>query len=276
MYIDSHVHLVRKDWLSKEAYSKMLELNAAIDSDLDYFAGAAILSEYLKTQEIEIALMLMSWHNLVPAGMKSNIYLSDFCQKIKNLIPIAYLEPHSLDEPVKIFETLVKEYGMKGLKLHPPSGFYPNDSSLYPLYAKAQELRLPVFLHIGSSVFPGMRYKYSRPIYLDDIAVDFPELTIVMIHCGRGCDYEAAYFMAKLHKNIFMDISGLPPGKLFDYFPELERNIDKVIFGSDWPAMPARISDNIKAIKNLPLKDSSIEKMLKKNLERLLDKHRMI
>lgn len=276
MYIDSHVHLTRKDWLSKEAYGKMLELNTNLDSDLGYFTSPTKLNDYLKTQEVQIALMLLAWHDLVPAGLESNICLSEFCSGFKNLIPIAFLEPHTLNEPVKIFERLVKEYGMKGLKLHPPSGFYPNDSAIYPLYAKAQELQLPVFFHIGSNVFPGMRYKYARPIYLDDVAVDFPELTIVMIHCGRGWDYEAAYFISKLHKNIFMDISGLPPSKLLDYFPELERNIDKVIFGSDWPAMPARISDNINAIKNLPLRESSIEKMLKGNLERLLDKHQMI
>ncbi len=67
-----------------------------------------------------------------------------------------------------------------------------------------------------------------------------------------------------------MEISGLPPDNLLNYFPELDRNSEKVIFGSDWPAMPRSISENIEAIKSLPLSDKTIEGILYKNAERIL------
>ena len=175
-----------------------------------------------------------------------------------------------------LLEELVLEYGMKGLKLHPPSGFYPNDKSLYPLYSKALELKIPVFFHTGTSILPGMRYKYGKPSYLDDVSIDFPELTIVLIHSGRGCDYDEAFLMCKLHKNIIMDITGLPPKKLLSYFPELEANQERIIFGTDWPTMPSTISRNIAEIHKLPLKSKTTEKILRTNAEAMIDKHQMM
>lgn len=230
----------------------------------------------LKQEGVEKAILMMSWHDLQPANEETNVYLAEYCREHPELIPIAYLEPYSAPNLPRLLEKLVKEHGIKGLKLHPPSGFYPNDPLLYPLYAKAMELNLPVFFHIGSSVFLGMRMKYSRPIFLDDLAVDFPDLTLIMIHCGRGFDYDAAFFLSKLHRNIYMDITGLPPARLMTYFPDLEKNSEKIIFGSDWPSMPAGIKQNIEGIQNLPLKSSTIEKILYKNVKRLIDQHQMV
>ena len=81
--------------------------------------------------------------------------------------------------------------------------------------------------------------------------------------------YGRAYFLARLHANMYMEISGLPPQKLLDYFPELERVADKVIFGSDWPGMP-HIGRNIEIIRSLPLKEETVEKILGGNAARIL------
>ena len=150
--------------------------------------------------------------------------------------------------------------------------FYPNEPRLYPLYEKAQELSIPIVFHIGSSIFKGTRLKYCDPIYLDDVAVDFPDLTIVMAHSGRGFWYDACFFLSRLHQNVYMDITGLPPRRLLDYFPELEKNADKVIFGSDWPTMPANISKNIAAIQSLPLGEAALQAILYKNAFKVLSK----
>ncbi|OPY59775.1 MAG: Amidohydrolase [Pelotomaculum sp. PtaU1.Bin035] len=90
-----------------------------------------------------------------------------------------------------------------------------------------------------------------------------------MTHSGRGLWYNKAYFLSRLHKNLYMEVTGLPPQKLLDYFPELERNAGKVIFGSDWPAV-AVIKANIEAIRGLPLKEETKEKILGGNAARLL------
>jgi predicted TIM-barrel fold metal-dependent hydrolase len=140
---------------------------------------------------------------------------------------------------------------------------------MYPLYHAAQELGIPVLVHTGSSVFKGTRMKYGDPLHLDDVAVDFPRLNLVMAHAGRGFWYDRAFFLSKLHFNVYMEVSGLPPSKLLTYFPELDRITEKVIFGSDWPGMPW-IRRNMEAIGRLPLSAEGVDNILGGNAARLL------
>ncbi|MEM2924154.1 MAG: amidohydrolase family protein, partial [Methanocellales archaeon] len=147
--------------------------------------------------------------------------------------------------------------------------FYPNEKKIYPLYKRAEELQIPVVFHTGSSIFKGSRLKYANPIYLDDVAVDFPELVIIQAHGGRGIWYDTAYFLAKLHPNIYLDITGLPPQNLLKYYPELEKIQDKVIYGSDYPAI-GDLKKNIERIKSLPISKKAIEKILGKNARKIL------
>jgi predicted TIM-barrel fold metal-dependent hydrolase len=87
----------------------------------------------------------------------------------------------------------------------------------YLLYAVAEKLGIPILFHTGSSIFKNSRIKYGNPILYDDVAIDFPELKIVMAHGGRGPWYEEAALMVRL----------------LTYFPDLERFADKFIFGTD-------------------------------------------
>lgn len=90
-----------------------------------------------------------------------------------------------------------------------------------------------------------------------------------MAHSGRGFWYDRAFFLSRAHANVYMEISGLPPANLMTYFPELARNTDKVIFGSDWPGMPF-IRRNMDAVSNLPLPVDGIENVLGGNAAKLL------
>ncbi len=161
------------------------------------------------------------------------------CMGYERLLPFYSIDPRKSIDPAKELEEAIISRGFKGLKLYPTyQWFYPNDPMVYPIYAKAQEMDIPIIFHTGSSVFPGSRIKYGNPLFFDDVAVDFPELKMVMAHSGRGFWYQEAYFLSRLHRNLYMEISGLPVKKLLQLFPELERNCSKVIFGSDWSASP--------------------------------------
>jgi predicted TIM-barrel fold metal-dependent hydrolase len=167
-------------------------------------------------------------------------------------------------------EGWVRDGGFKGLKLYPTyQHFYPNAAKIYPLYAKAQELDIPVLMHMGSSIFTGSRLKYGDPIYIDDVAVDFPKLNVLQAHSGRPFWYEKAAALSRIHENVFMEISGLPPQKLLTYFPELERIAHKVIYGSDWPSVPT-IKENIMALQDLNINEEAKRKILGENAARLL------
>jgi predicted TIM-barrel fold metal-dependent hydrolase len=224
---------------------------------------------YLRENGVDYAVALAEL-SPITTGMLSNEEVAELCRGIECLIPFCNINPFLVADLAGALERYVTEMSFRGVKLYPTyQHFYANDNRLYPLYAKAQELGIPVMIHTGSSIFRGARLKYGDPLYMDDVAVDFPELTLLMVHSGRGFWYDRAFFLAKLHANMYMEISGLPPQRLLDYFPELERVADKIIFGSDWPGMP-HIKRNIEIIRGLPLKEETKEKILGGNAARIL------
>jgi len=90
-----------------------------------------------------------------------------------------------------------------------------------------------------------------------------------MAHSGRPFWYGQAFWMARRHENVYLEISGLPGKKLLEYFPDLEKLADKVVYGSDWPGNPY-IRRNVEAIYALPLKDTTMEKILWRNAAQIL------
>ncbi|MHB8983987.1 MAG: amidohydrolase family protein [Carboxydocellales bacterium] len=206
----------------------------------------------------------------VTTGICNNEDVAAFCRDYDCLIPFCTVNPYLTARPAELLEKLVKEDGFKGLKLYPTYNyFYPNEPMMYPIYAKAEELGIPVMFHTGSSVFRGSRIKYGDPLYFDDLAVDFPGLKIIMVHSGRGFWYDRAFFLARIHPNVFMEIAGLPPQNLLKYFPDFEANADKILFATDWPGLPS-IAGNIQTIRNMPISSESAAKILGGNAAKLL------
>jgi len=224
---------------------------------------------YLDDSGVDYAVALAEL-SPITTGVLSNEEVAEVCQGNDRMIPFCSINPFLVADLPGELERYVTEMGFRGLKLYPTyHHYYANSNRIYPLYAKAEELGIPVMIHTGSSIFKGARLKYGDPLYMDDVAVDFPGLTLLMVHSGRGFWYDRAYFLAKLHANLYMEIAGLPPQRLLEYFPELERVADKVIFGSDWPGMPY-IKRNIEIIRGLPLKDETKDKILGGNAARIL------
>lgn len=271
--IDFHIHYVRREMLNTTWIEYLAEVNPEYHENIERFAeDPEALTAHLDSQGVESAVVLPECAPATSGHVPTEEVIA-YCRGQERLFPFASINPNVHPDTAARLEGYVEEGGVRGLKLHPSyQFFYPNEAKLYPLYEKAQELGIPAVFHIGSSIFKGTRLKYCDPIYLDDVAVEFPDLTIVMAHSGRGLWYDACFFLSRLHKNIYMDITGLPPHRLLDYFPELEKNKDKVIFGSDWPTIPREIKDNISAIQSLPLSEGAQEAMLYRNASRVLAK----
>ena len=83
----------------------------------------------------------------------------------------------------------------------------------------AETAGVPVTIHTGTSVFPGARSRFGDPMDVDDVAIDFPRLTILLAHGGRPLWMEAAFFLVRRHPNVHLEVSGIPPSKLLEYFP---------------------------------------------------------
>jgi len=269
--IDFHTHVFKREMLNPTLIEFLKTTNPDFYVNMDELSEKPLLTvNYLKSQGVKYAVVLPEYAPATSAFVPTEAVI-EYCHDQDMLIPFASLNPNTHPDPAAKLEYYVRDHGVKGLKLLPSYQlFYPNEARVYPIYAKAQELDIPIIFHVGSSRFKGTRMKYCDPIYLDDVAVDFPNLKIVMAHSGRGFWYEQCFFLSRLHKNVYMDITGLPPQNLLSYFPELDKNGDKVVFGSDWPAMPTGIKENVEAIQSLPLSSSTIEGILYYNAARLL------
>jgi hypothetical protein len=270
MIIDFHVHTAYYETMT-ESYLDLLrrQWGDRMEWMVRTYSSAEAFVGLMDEAGIDHVVILAELAPIT-TGISDNEYVAEFCSKSPRLIPFASINPYTSSRPVEELDRLVRDQGFRGLKLYPTyQHYYPNDAMIYPLYAKAQELEIPVLLHIGSSVFAGSRLKYGDPIYVDDVAVDFPDLILIQSHSGRPFWYDKAFSLSRIHENVYMEVAGLPPQRLLNYFPELERIADKVIYGSDWPGVPT-IKENIQALKGLIMSEDSKKKILGENAARLL------
>ncbi|MDW8041589.1 MAG: amidohydrolase family protein [Nitrososphaerota archaeon] len=212
-----------------------------------------------------------------------NEYVFRYCKDYRDrLIPFGGVEL-GLDrsEFVKRIEDDYSKYELAGVKLHPVHQLvYPNQylpeygamrvHNLETLYQFCSDNAIPLTVHTGSSMFPGARIKYGDPIYLDDVLVDFPKLTLIMAHGGRPLWMESAFFLMRRHGNLYLDLSGIPPSRLLEYFPRITEIADRTLFGSDWPSPGVKgMRANALEILKLSLPDDVKERILYKNFEDL-------
>jgi len=192
-------------------------------------------------------------------------------------IPFASVDPARGRMGVREAKRLIKDYDVRGFKFHPTvQAFFPNDHDAYPLYEVIAEAKLPAIFHTGQTGIGagmpgggGLRIKYSNPIYLDDVAADFPDMPIVMAHPSVPWQDEA--LSVATHKpNVYIDLSGWSPRyfepKLVQYANTLLK--DRVLFGSDNPVIqPDRW---LAEFEKLPIKPEVRPLILKENAARLL------
>ena len=268
--IDFHVHLgvytFQRPWVTE--WLKQMH-PGGYEEYIDRYSDPCAFEELLTEQGIDYACVLAEQSHIT-TGVCTNEQVREFCKGSKRLIPFCDLNPYLYNDLGYELRNKVEVEGFRGGKLYPSyQHYYLNDPRIYPLYQAAQYLGIPVLIHTGSSLFKGSRLKYADPLHLDDVATDFPSLNLIMAHSGRGFWYDRAFFLSKLHPHVFMEISGLPPSKLLTYFPELARNTDKVIFGSDWPGIQ-HIKSNMDVVANLGLPAQGVDDILGGNAARLL------
>ena len=193
------------------------------------------------------------------------------------LIPFGSIDPARGVSGVRAARRLVEQHGVRGFKFHPSiQAFEPNDRRVYPLYEELQSLGVPALFHTGQtgigSGLPGgrgIKLRYSDPMLLDDVAADFPGLTIIMAHPSVPWQ-DAAIAVAQHKANVYIDLSGWSP----KYFPpQLVRAANtllktKVLFGSDYPLIrPERwIAD----FEKLEIRDEAKPLIMKENAIRAL------
>jgi len=192
------------------------------------------------------------------------------------LIPFGSVDPRRADAVARA-RSLVADHGVKGFKFHPSlQAFAPNDAAFYPLWEAIESLRVPALFHTGQTGIGaglpggrGIKLRLSDPMLLDDVAADFPGLTVILAH--PSVPWASSSISIATHKaNAYIDLSGWSP----KYFPaDLVRAAnsylqDKVLFGTDYPLLtPERWMKDFDA---LDLKPEAKSKILKANAVKVL------
>ncbi|GIW50901.1 MAG: amidohydrolase [Gemmatimonadales bacterium] len=182
------------------------------------------------------------------------------------LLPFGGVHPRFTRDPEGQVEELLR-LGIRCIKIHPPHQLYPANAytmgleALARIYRRCEERGLPVMVHTGTSVFPGARCKYGRPMELDDVAIDFPDLVILMAHGGRPLWCDEAFFILRRHRNVYLELSGIPPKRLLEYFPRLAELEGRLLWGTDWPSPGVNgMGENLEQFLSLPLPESLKER----------------
>jgi predicted TIM-barrel fold metal-dependent hydrolase len=198
----------------------------------------------------------------------------------RRFIPFGGVDPRLTPNMAAHMDHLLGELRLKAIKIHPPHQmfnvndylFEPELKALTAVYEKCIEYDAPIMVHTGTSNFKGARNRFADPMPLDDVAVDFPDLKLIIAHAGRPLYGETSFFLLRRHPNMFLDISGVPPVSLLRYYPWLERVVDKSMFGSDWPGPGVKdIDANVQQFLSLELSDKVKRKILRENALRVFN-----
>jgi predicted TIM-barrel fold metal-dependent hydrolase len=270
--IDVHVHIEHS---GEESATDRAAKKYFGDSGATHDRRA--LADYYRSRKIACVVFTVD-ETLSGRPSVSNESVAEFAAENSDIaIAFASINPNRGKQGVEEARRLLATGKIHGLKLHPPiQQFFPNDPIAYPLYEVFAEARLPVIFHTGHSGIGsgmrgggGLRLKYGNPMPIDDVAVDFPDMPIIMAHPSFPWQDEAISIC--LHKpQVYIDLSGWSP-KYFS--PTLVQYANtllkyKVLFGSDYPLItPDRwLSD----FEKIGIREEVRPLILKENAVRLL------
>ena len=253
--VDVHLHAARLPTLKPawRTWAQDFGDTGLIDAvyDADGTVDPARFDAYLAAEGVDVALLFAEYSPKV-TGIQAVEDLLPLTAHSDRMRLVANVNPH-LHYPVE--EELARQLGLGAVacKVHPVHGGFPaNDRAMYPAYALCQDAGIPLVVHCGTSTFPGSMNAYADPVLLDDVLRDFRSLDVVLAHGGRGWWYDAAAFLALSHERVWIELSGLPPSRLRDYYARQSwsRLTRKMIFGTDWPGVPG-IARNARAVAAL-------------------------
>lgn len=260
--VDVHIHVPPKGQMAPKAL-KMLTAGRADGATVaKCFESPAGLVEFLDEERLSRVGII---NYVAPEIMGFMARVNDLAAEYRagapeRIIAFGGIHPPACPDVKAEMRRLLGDLALDGIKIHPPHQDFPvnayRDSlpSLAHVYEACEERGVPLMVHTGTSVFPGARSKWGDPMPLDDVAIDFPNLQIILAHGGRPLWTKAAFFLLRRHQNILFDLSGIPPNRLLEWFPKFEQVAHKALFGTDWPSMGVKgIRQNLEAILSLPL-----------------------
>lgn len=265
--VDAHVHVpvlgtLRPAWIQ---WARDYGPEGLLD---DVWDAAGVprpgrLDELFEEQGVDVALLFCEYSPKATGTQSFDDLLPIVEHNPRRFRPVANVNPH-LHFPVAEEVKRQLDLGAAALKLHPVhGGFRCDDPALYPAYQLLTERRVPLVVHCGTSSFPGAMNELADPALLLPVIRDFPTLNVVLAHGGRGWWYDAAASIALSNNTVWIELSGLPPKRLPEYYArfDLARLARRWIFATDWPGVPGT-AQNARAVAGLGLPDDVIKAVL--------------
>jgi hypothetical protein len=274
--IDIHVHLSTAEGRRKSGYYGDA-LESYFKTTLEVLTEEEMAKVY---RDHDILGVLLPTDDETVSGIKpiAHEYVAEMVRRFpETFIGFAGVDPWKGKAAIMELERAVKDLGLRGAKFQQAAqAFFPNDRRFYPLWEKCAELGIPVLFHCGTTGLGagmpggmGIKLKYVDPLPIDDVAADFPDLTIICAHPAWPWT-DVAIAMAVHKANVYVDLSGWSP----KYFPpQLVREINsrlqnKALFGTDYPFIkPDRW---LRDFETLELKPGVREKIMKENAMKVL------
>jgi predicted TIM-barrel fold metal-dependent hydrolase len=239
MVVDCHVHIENKSEKEKFSASEIIEAMNQGSVDVSILLGNDQADAGSKPIWIDPELI----------NVKVNFTdeeVADYCRHYpKRLIGLTSIHPDRAHPEKKLIRA-VREFGLKGLKLYPHAGFYPNDLRLDLVYRTCIDLNIPVMIHTGIKAVRWQTMKYNNPIYVDEVATKFSDLKIIICHCGYPW-VEEFFVVAYSNPNIWIDLTFIDYiEKVFkkkDFVEESVRRAaeligtERILWGTEGPYM---------------------------------------
>ncbi|WP_455384319.1 amidohydrolase family protein [Acidihalobacter prosperus] len=276
--IDVHTHAEVSCWNPVDSYGE--EYDRAADKYFRSDRRPTIEETIAYYREQKIGLIMFTVDSETNLGRRRipNEEIAEAAQKNSDMmIAFASIDPHKGKMGAREARRLIEEHGVKGFKFHPTvQGFHPYDRMAWPLYEVIAEHRMPAIFHSGHSGIGsgmpgggGLRLEYSNPMHLEDVAIAFPDMKIIVAHPSWPWQDEA--LSLALHKpNVWIDLSGWSP----KYFPpqlvQFANTLlkERMLFGSDFPLItPERW---MKDFREAGFREEVQPLILKENAARLL------
>ncbi len=270
---DCHIHVQPWEQLKPEALAIMASGRRDLARIQRALADPGALLSLMDEEGVErAALINYPAPDVMGFTDRANDWVAAFVSGHEDrLVAVGSVHPRltrdAAGETARLFEI-----GIRMLKLHPPhqlvaaNAYRQGNEALEKIYRTAQAAGRPVMIHTGTSIFPGARNAYADPMAADDVAVDFPNLPLILAHAGRPLFVPTAVFLARRHPNVHLDLSGIPPRKLLEYLPRLEEIAGKCLWGTDYPSPGvASMRANVEAFAALPLSEAARQRILWSN-----------
>jgi predicted TIM-barrel fold metal-dependent hydrolase len=274
MVVDVHVHPPTEEFVKT--------LGPLFEPTIKYFRSDFKIKNFkefaedLRSQGITKAFLLPLTSSIEGLGRITNEHIAEICNSDPDLF-IGFASFDLKGDYVSELKYAINNLGLKGIKIHPQLQLIrPDDEKISKVFEIADENKLPVVIHtgitgIGAGVKGGggLPLELGKPIYIDNLAIKYPNVNFIIAHFGWPW-YEEALAVAYHKGNVFIDISGWSP----KYIPQIVIKYmdsllqDKFLFGSDYPMLkPSRI---LNELKMLNLKNETLNKILYENAKKIV------